>query len=154
MITFTAKIQRAEDRKVAGLVVPADVVASLGKGKRPAVKVTLNGYTYRSTIGVMGGVSMIPLNAENRRAADVEDVSSIEVALELDGESRAVAPPPDLKDALLRAKLLAAFEGSAPSHQKEMVLRIEEAKSAETRERRIAKAIDGLRAKAQTKAKR
>ena len=38
-----------------GIEVPPQIMDALGGGKKPAVTVTLNGYAYRSTIGVMGG---------------------------------------------------------------------------------------------------
>ena len=53
-------------KTATGLVVPEQVVEGLGAGKKPAVSVTINGYTYRSTIASMGGRFMLPLSAENR----------------------------------------------------------------------------------------
>ncbi len=49
-----------------GIEVPEDAIEKLGSGKRPAVKVTLNNFTYRSTVAVMGGKFLIPLSAERR----------------------------------------------------------------------------------------
>jgi len=142
--TFVTKIQRSKAKNVAGLVVPADIVEGLGRGKRPPVKVTLNGYTYRSTVATMGGRFMIGLSAENRKAAGLDGNEELEVRLELDSEPRNTPPPRDLKAALVKARCLEAFEKAAPSRRKEFVRQIEEAKTLETRERRVAKVVAAL----------
>jgi hypothetical protein len=54
-------------KTATGMVVPPEVVESLGVGKRPPVRVSLGGHTYRSTVAVMGGDYMLPLSAENRQ---------------------------------------------------------------------------------------
>jgi Domain of unknown function (DUF1905) len=107
---FVTKIQRSETKIVAGIVVPPEIVEGLGSGKRPPVKVTLNGYTYRSTVASMGGRFMIGLSAENRQAAGLVGDEELEVALELDTEPRNTPPPKDLKAALVKARRLEAFE--------------------------------------------
>ena len=56
-------------KTATGLEVPAEVVEALAPGRRPAVVVTINGFSYRSTVAVMGGASMIALSAENRAGA-------------------------------------------------------------------------------------
>ena len=58
-------------KTATGIQVPEEVVEALGAGKRPAVKVTINGYTYRNTVAVMGGVSMVGVSAEHRAGAGV-----------------------------------------------------------------------------------
>ena len=136
---FVTRIQRSKTKNVAGIVVPPEIVEGLGRGKRPPVKVTLNGYTYRSTVATMGGRFMIGLSAENRRAAGLEGNEELEVGLELDTEPRNTPPPKDLKAALVKARRLEAFEKTAPSRRKEFVRQVEDAKTLETRERRIAK---------------
>jgi len=94
--TFTTTIWKDKEMNATALQVPADAVAALGKGKRHPVKVSLNGYTYRTTIAVMGGMFMLPLNAENRDAAGVKAGDEVEIALELDTEPRTVVVPEDL----------------------------------------------------------
>jgi uncharacterized protein YdeI (YjbR/CyaY-like superfamily) len=64
--------------------------------------------------------------------------------LELDLEPRTVEIPKDLKDALIKANALDAFDESAPSMKKEYVRQVEEAKAQETRERRITKIVERL----------
>jgi DNA-binding MarR family transcriptional regulator len=143
--TFVTKIRRDPKKNVTGIVVPPEVVSALGSNRKPAVKVTLNGYTYRSTVATMGGKFMVGLSAENRKAAGLEGDEQLEVRLELDTEPRITEIPADLKAALIKSKALATFEKAAPSRRKEFVRQIEEAKAAETRERRIEKIVASLR---------
>ena len=58
-------------KTATGLEVPPAVVEQLGRGKRPPVRVTIAGYSYRSTVAVMGGAYLVPLSAEHRTAAAV-----------------------------------------------------------------------------------
>jgi hypothetical protein len=141
---FVTKIQRSKTKNVAGIVVPPKIVEGLGRGKRPPVKVTLNGYTYRSTVASMGGRFMIGLSSENRQAAGLDGDEELEVGLELDTEPRNTPPPTDLRAALVKARLLEAFEKAAPSRRKEFVRQVEDAKTLETRQRRIAKVVAAL----------
>src|SRR4029079_11930768 len=55
-------------KTATGIEVPPEIVEGLGSGKRPAVRVTINGSTYRSTVAVMGGAFMIGVSAEVRAA--------------------------------------------------------------------------------------
>jgi hypothetical protein len=144
--TFFTKIQKGATKNVTGIVVPPAVLTALGAGKKPAVKVTLNGYTYRSTVATMGGKFMIGLSAENRQAAGLTGDEELEIHLDLDTEPRTTAIPADLEAALEKAKVLPVFEKLAPSRRKEFVRQVEEAKAAETRQRRIAKIAESLEA--------
>jgi hypothetical protein len=116
-------------------------VAALGSSRKPAVTVTVNGYTYRSTVATMGGKFMIGLSAEHRKGSGLTGDETVEVTLALDTQSRIPPLPADLKSALTKAKVLEAFQSAAPSKQKEFVRQVEEAKAAETRARRIAKVV-------------
>jgi hypothetical protein len=134
-------------KTATGIEVPAKIVASLGSGKRPAVRVTLNGHTYRSTVAVMDGKYMLPLSAENRAAAGVAAGDKVEVEVALDDAPREVAVPPDLAAALKRdAAARKFFEGLSYSHKRWYVLWIEGAKKAETREKRVGEAVVRLKA--------
>src|SRR5438445_5998830 len=82
-----------------GIEVPAEVVSALGS-KRPAVRVTLNGYTYRSTVASMGGRFMVGVSAKVREAAGVAGGDEVDVTLSLDTEPREVVVPSDLTEAL------------------------------------------------------
>ncbi|HEX3621490.1 MAG TPA: YdeI/OmpD-associated family protein [Acidimicrobiales bacterium] len=132
-------------KTATGIAVPAEVVESLGAGKRPPVRVTINGFTYRSTIAVMGGRYMVGVNAENRAGTGVAAGDEVDVDLELDTESREVEVPVDLAEALDRDPgVRRRFDTSAYSRRKEFVRSVEDAKTPETRARRIAKAVATL----------
>jgi len=122
---------------------PKDV---FGKTRAP-VKVTLNGFTYRSTIAAMGGPPCIPLRKSNREAAGLEGGETLEVRLDLDAEKRIVKPPADFVKAMKASgSAWDRWPMLSYSHQREHVDAIESAKQAETRMRRIQKAIDQIRA--------
>jgi hypothetical protein len=133
-------------KTATGVRVPAEVVAALGTSKRPAVRVTINGHTYRSSVAVMGGVFMLGVSAENRAAAGVQAGDELDIDIELDTAPREVAVPADFAAALDQdADARRFFDGLAYSHKLRHVLAIEQAKTAETRQRRIDKAISMLR---------
>jgi hypothetical protein len=131
-------------KNTTGIPVPESMVEKLGAGKRPLVRVTIRDYSYRSAVALMDGHYLISLSSEHRQAAGVKGGDPVDVTLELDTEPRKVEIPPDLKLALSEASVVNAFEASAPSMQKEFVRQVEEAKSQETRERRISKIIEKL----------
>ena len=133
-------------KTATGIEVPAEIVERLGTSKRPAVHVTINGHTYRSTVAPMGGVFMLPISAEHRASAGVAAGDEVEVDLEPDTEPREVTVPPDLTDALAQeAEARQFFDGLSYSNKRRIVLSIDGAKTAETRQRRIDKAIGQLR---------
>lgn len=131
-------------KTATGVEVPDDVVTGLGSNKRPPVRVTINGYTYRSTIARMGGRFLLPISAEARSSADIAAGDEIDVTVELDDAPREVRVPDDLAAALHAAGVRARFDALSFTHRKEHVRAVEEAKAAATRERRIAKAVETL----------
>ena len=134
-------------KTATGIEVPAAVVEALGAGKRPPVSVTIGKHTYRSTVAVMGGRFMVGISAENRSAAGVEAGDAIDVKLELDTKPREVEVPDDFAKALKKdAAAKKFFAGLSFSKKQRFVLSIEGAKTPETRERRIAKAVADLQA--------
>jgi hypothetical protein len=142
---FRARIQ-LDGKTATGIVVPDEVMAALGPGKRPPVVVTIKGHTYRSAVGSMRGVSKIPISAENRKSARVAAGDEVDVEVELDTEPREVTAPPELAEALKSdADAGRFFEGLSASHKKAYVAWIEGAEKAETRERRVAEAVTMLR---------
>jgi hypothetical protein len=147
MPKFKTSILQADGMNATGIVVPDAVVEKLGAGKKPKVAVTLKGYTYRSTVAVMGGKYMLPLAKEHRDAAGVKANDKVEVTLELDTAPREVEVPKDLAAALKKADLTNAFAALSFTHRKEHVRAIEEAKAPETRARRIEKAVAMVNAK-------
>jgi hypothetical protein len=142
---FRASIQLG-GKTATGIEVPPEIVASLGASKRPAVRVTINDYTYRSTVAPLGGTFMLPVSAEVRERASVAAGDEVDVDIEPDTEPREVTVPPDFTAALDDdADARRYFDGLSYSNKRRFVMGIEEAKSAETRQRRIAKAIGTLR---------
>ena len=142
---FQATVRQA-GKTATGIPVPDEVVEGLGAGKRPAVRVTVNGYTYRSTIASMGGEFMIPLAAEHRAASGVAGGQAVSVELELDTAPREVTVPADLATALEADEEASRFfESLSYSQKRWYVLRVEGAKKAETRERRITDSVQMLR---------
>lgn len=132
-------------KTATGIHVPDEVVEGLGAGKRPPVRVTINGYTYRSTVASMGGRFLVGVNAQNREAAGVAGGDTIDVEIELDTAPREVAVPPDLAKALRKdAKATKTFDALSNSDKGWHVQSIEAAKTDETRQRRIAKSIAAL----------
>jgi len=135
-----------QDGNNTGIEVPPNIIEVLGQGKRPPVKVTLNGYSYRSTVAVMGGASLIPLSKANREAAGVAGGQALDVDLELDTEPRTVELPPDFAAALdAEPKARETFDKLSPSNKGWHVLQITDAKTDETRQRRIAKQVATLK---------
>jgi hypothetical protein len=121
------------------------VVAGLGDSKRPAVRVTINGYSYRSTIAPMGGEFWIPVSAENRNGAGVAAGDQLEVDVELDTAPRQVEVPSDFGEALAAApEARRFFDGLSYSQQRWFVLNIQGAKKPETRARRVTEAVQRL----------
>ena len=132
-------------KTATGVQVPEELVDALGKGKRPPVLVTINGYTYRSTIAPMGGVFWIPVSAEVRANAGVVAWEEIAVEIELDDAPRSVDVPADLAAALdADDAAKTRFEALSFSNQRRHVLLVEGAKTDETRARRIQKVIADL----------
>lgn len=135
-----------EGKTATGFQVPPDVVEALGQGKRPPVLVTINGYTYRSTVAAYTDVYMLPLASEHRTAAGLSAGDEIEVELTLDTAPRTVEVPADLAAALdAEPAARTFFDGLSYSKQRWHVLSVEGAKTAETRQRRIDKSVAMLR---------
>jgi hypothetical protein len=142
---FRATIELA-GKTATGFQVPDDVVTALGAGRRPPVRVTIGGHTYRSTVASMGGRFMVGVSAQNRTAAAVAAGDEVDVDLELDAEPREVDVPEDLAAALDgEPEARRFFDGLSYSRKQWFVLRIEQAKKAETRRRRLDEAVMMLR---------
>ena len=134
-------------KTATGIEVPPDVVASLGSGKQPLVRVTINGFTYRSAVAVMGGVFMVGVSADNRAGAGVKGGDEVDVDIELDTEPRTVEVPPELATALdADPAAKATFEKLSPSNKGWHVSQVTGTNNTETRQRRIEKQIAALHA--------
>src|SRR5438132_271239 len=149
--TFKTTIVR--DGSMCFIRVPFDPRIVFGKVRAP-VKVTLNGYTYRSTIASMGGGPCLPLRKSNREAAGLEGRETLDVTLELDSEKREVEPPADLVKALKAARpAWDRWRELSYSHQREYAEAVEGAKKPETRARRIEGAVRTIAARPARRAK-
>jgi hypothetical protein len=137
--TYKATIFR--DQSMCYIPVTFDHKAIFGKTRAP-VEVTLNGYTYRSTISTMGGPPCIPLRKSHREPAGLEGGEKVEVRVELDTEKREVTPPKDLVKALKSTSSgWEQWRSLSYTHQREHVEAIDGAKKPETRARRIDRAV-------------
>ncbi len=133
-------------KTAAGMQIPPEVVEALGAGKRPPVRVTINGFTYRSSIAVLNGVYMLGVSNEVREKAGVSAGEKVDVELELDTQPREISLPPDFSAALQNEpEAKQFFEKLSYSNKRRIVEPIGQAKTAETRQRRIEKAVAGLR---------
>ena len=138
---FHALIQGA-GKTAAGIEVPAEVVAALSSSKKPAVRVTINGFTYRSTVASMGGKFMLGVSNDVREKAGVAAGQAVDVTLELDTEPRVVELPDDFKRALAKDKAATkTFEALSYSNKRRLVEPIAAIKTPETRQRRIEKTV-------------
>src|SRR5215469_1712109 len=125
-----------------GIVVPAEAIEQLGAGNSPPVLVNVNGYEYRNTVGVMRGRHMISISAAVRKATGLQGGDPIHVTLTLATSEREVNVPADFAAALAAdERARAFFEKLSNSMQRYHVDTIHTAKSADTRQRRIEKAI-------------
>ncbi len=140
--TFTTNILGVGNN--TGIEVPAKNILELGESKKPAVKVNVSGYSYLSTVAVMGGKFMIPLSKAHREVSGLKAGDKVKVTLELENTPRAVDVPSELAKALAKAGVRKTFDAAAPSKRKEFVRQVVEAKTQETKERRIEKVIAQL----------
>ncbi len=133
-------------KNITGIHVPDDVVEGLGAGKRPPVKVTLNGYTYRNTVAVMGGRFMVGVSADVRAASGVNGGDELEVEIVLDDQPRVLDVPADFQ-AALDAEPVAktVFEKLSHSNKRRHIDPLAQAKAPETRARRIARSVAELK---------
>src|SRR5215218_4602873 len=139
-------------KTATGLQIPDDVLAAVGSGKRPAVRITVGGHTYRTTVASRGGRFLVPLSAENRAAAGVAAGEQVDVDIEADAAPREVTVPAHLADALAHdGTAQRFFDALSYTHRKEWVRWIVEAKRSETRRARITKTVAALRAGRRTR---
>jgi hypothetical protein len=142
---FRAEVE-TNGRTATGIRVPAEVVVGLNAGKRVPVTVTINGYTYRTTIARYTEAYMIPLSGENRQGAGVRAGEVVDVDIEHDAAPREVTVPSDLAEALDAAGARAAFDSLSFTRRKEYVVAVEGAKKPGTRQARIERAVEELSA--------
>jgi hypothetical protein len=142
---FTAELE-SSGKTTAGFEVPAEIVDKLGGGGHPKVSVTINGYTFRTSIARMGGRFMLGVSAERRTAAGVSAGDVLDVDVELDTAPREVDVPEEFAAALASDPAAQAFwQTLSYSKQQWHTLQISSAKTEETKVRRIEKSIAMLR---------
>jgi len=136
---FKAKLRGDETRKdaSAAFTLPFDTRDVWGRAKVP-VKVTINGYTWRSTVGNRGGRQYIVVNSDARRGAGVKAGDVVTIALEPDFEKREIKIPLPLQKAL-GAKLTQRLNSLSFTHKKEFIVWYSTAKKEDTRTRRVQK---------------
>ncbi|MBP7569698.1 MAG: DUF1905 domain-containing protein [Acidobacteria bacterium] len=153
MIAKTFKTTILRDGSMCAIPLTFDPKPVFGKVRAP-VKVTLNGYSFRSTIAAMGGDPFVPLRASHREAAGLHGGETLEVRLELDTKKREVRPPADLVKALKAAPpAWDRWQELSYTHQREHAEAVGEAKSPETRARRIVRAVEEVRARPEKRRK-
>jgi bifunctional DNA-binding transcriptional regulator/antitoxin component of YhaV-PrlF toxin-antitoxin module len=128
----------------AAIEIPEKNLAELGGNKRAPLKVTLNGYTYQSTATGVNGKCLTVFPTKDRLASGVSAGDTVEVTLELDSGYRSVDVPDALQKALKEHGLSEAFGDLTYSKRKEFARQVADAKTDETREKRIQKVIDAL----------
>jgi len=145
---FRAKIIHSGN--ATAVEVPKELVQALEGGARPLIAVTINGHSWRTRIALMRGQCLVGISAENRSAARIAEGDIVDVFLKLDSEPRVVELPKDLIKALQSdLQTRAAFDRLPYGLKRKHVAAIEDAKSPEVRERRIAKLVAALGAQSQ-----
>ncbi|HEY5874909.1 MAG TPA: YdeI/OmpD-associated family protein [Ilumatobacteraceae bacterium] len=139
--SFRVTAQQAEGKDAVGFVVPPDVIEQLGHGARPPVRVRIGDHEFRYTVGVMGGRAMIGLSKAVRQAIGVGAGDEIDVELTIDASPRTADVPADFAEAMNGSGTRPFFDGLSSSLQRYHVDTINEAKTDDTRRRRIDKAI-------------
>ena len=133
------------DKTATGIRIPDEIMTGLGAGRKPPVRVTINGHSYRSTVATVDGRPMVGISAENRAGAGVAGGDAVDVDIELDSAPRQVTVPADFAKALdAEPAARRTFDGLSYSNQSWHTLQIDGAKSDETRQRRIARSVDAL----------
>lgn len=142
---FRATLE-SSGKTATGIRIPAEVVEALAAGKKPPVRITIGGHTYRSTVATRGDRYLVGVSAENRALAGVEAGDVLDVDIELDTRPREVTVPADLAEALDGdPDARRFFDSLSFSQQQWYVLPIEQARKPETRRQRVAKALAMLR---------
>jgi len=129
----------------ASLEIPGNNLEEIGGNKRAPLKITINGYTYQSTATGVDGKCMVVFPMRDRKAAGAKAGELVQVTLELDSGYREVILPKELTDSLKRLGLTEKFVILNYSKRKEFARSVREAKSDDTRQRRIDKIVISLK---------
>lgn len=143
-LTFKTTLLTA-GKTATGIKIPPGIIEKLGAGKKPPIKVTINGFTYQSTVAVMGSDFMVGVNAQNREAAKVKGGDKINVTIQLDTGERTLEVPVEFQKMLNKNPAAKKkYETLSYSKKKVLVIPIANAKTDETRNRNIEKAMNAL----------
>jgi hypothetical protein len=145
-LKFTVTLQGKQGSSVAWLNAPFEVVEVFGTRARVPVRGTINGFPFRTSLMPMGGCHGMAVNRTMRDGAGVQAGDSVSIVMERDVRERKVTVPPLLKKELAKSKPAQAnWKKLSFTNQKEVALSITGAKQEETRQRRLAKAMDILK---------
>jgi hypothetical protein len=134
------------DKTATGIQIPDEVMTALAAGRKPPVRITINGFTYRSTVATIDGRPMVGVSAENRAGAGVKGGETVDVEIELDTSPRELTIPAVLADVLAREPAARkTFDGLSYTNRQWHVLQVTTAKTDETLQRRLEKSIAALR---------
>ncbi len=128
-----------------GIVVPEENLLELNAGKKPPVKVNVNGYEYQSSIASMSGYYLIPLSKEHRLKSGLNGNDEVDVTLTLESKDRNVEVPVELIQILKENNLLELFEKQSYSNRKEMVRLVVDAKKEDTKIKRLSQIVNQLK---------
>jgi Bacteriocin-protection, YdeI or OmpD-Associated/Domain of unknown function (DUF1905) len=139
--TFTSTLAMFGNN--TGIVVPEKVIGHFNAGKRVPVLVNLNGHEYRSTVAVMGGQYLIGVSAAIRKATGLAGGDPITVTLTLATTPREIDIPEDFRACLAEfPEAQTFFNGFSNSLQRMHIDNVNNAKTSDTRQRRIDKAVE------------
>lgn len=146
LMRFDAEL-RLNGKTATGIPVPERIIEELAGGRRPQVTVSLNGYTFQTSLGTMSGQVFIPVSGVVRGAAGIEAGDRLDVEIELATKPAHVEVPWDLQAALAAEPDARDFffEGLTASQKRAYTEWIERAKKPETRQRRLDETLDSLR---------
>jgi uncharacterized protein DUF1905/bacteriocin resistance YdeI/OmpD-like protein len=145
-LKFKAKLEGEPGSSAAWLNAPFDVQEVFSTRARVAVRGTINGFPFRSSLMPMGGCHGMAVNKTMRDGANCKAGDTVSVVMERDQAERVVEAPPLLKKELAKSKTAhASWEKLSYTNQKEIALMIGGAKQEETRVRRMAKVMDILK---------
>ncbi len=137
---------RQSGKTATGIPVPDEIIESLAVGRKPPVRMTVNGYSYRSTVATVDGSFMVGFSSDHRAASGLRGGDEVEVEIELDTAPREVDVPNDLAAALdMEPAAKQTFERLSNSLKRYHVDQVTGAKSEETRQRRIERSVSVLR---------
>lgn len=149
MSTLSLTAPLAAFGPAAAIVLQDDQVAALGSSvKNPPVTVTIGGRTARLRVAQMDGQNVIGFSKAVRADLNVEIGQVVDAVIALDTAERTVEVPDELSNALDEAGLREGFDGMPYSRRKELARAVREARRDETRERRVAAALDEVRQRA------